>query len=116
MLRVTAATGAGATRGQIRQTECRTPNINHEKLGGLVCLICTRHKPECEYFCCQGLQEDGTMKRILLASAAVMAMAGLIGAASAADLPRQQQMYKAPAYVAPVFNWTGFYVGVNGGG
>lgn len=33
-------------------------------------------------------------------------------AANAADLPS----YKAPAYVAPLYaNWTGFYVGLNGG-
>ena len=56
------------------------------------------------------------MKRILLASVGVMAMAGLMGAASAADLPRQTPMYKAPAYVAPINNWTGFYIGLNGGG
>jgi outer membrane immunogenic protein len=55
------------------------------------------------------------MKRILLAFVGMSAMAGL-GTASAADLPRQAPAYKAPAYVAPVFNWTGFYVGVNGGG
>ena len=23
---------------------------------------------------------------------------------------------KAPAYIAPIYNWTGFYVGINGGG
>ena len=56
------------------------------------------------------------MKRILLASVGLMAMAGLMGTASAADLPRQQPIYKAPAYVSPVFIWTGFYVGLNGGG
>jgi outer membrane immunogenic protein len=55
------------------------------------------------------------MKRILLASAGVLAMAGLVGAAHAADLPRQM-VTKAPVYVAPYYNWTGFYVGVNGGG
>jgi outer membrane immunogenic protein len=34
-------------------------------------------------------------------------------AAHAADLPRG---YKAPAFVAPAYaNWTGFYVGINGG-
>ena len=35
-------------------------------------------------------------------------------AAQAADLP--QPSYKAPAYVGPSYaNWTGFYVGLNGG-
>jgi len=35
-------------------------------------------------------------------------------AARAADLPSPS--YKAPAYVAPAYaNWTGFYVGINGG-
>jgi outer membrane immunogenic protein len=34
--------------------------------------------------------------------------------AQAADLP--QPSYKAPAYVGPAYaNWTGFYVGINGG-
>ena len=52
------------------------------------------------------------MKRFLLASAGVLAMVSL---ANAADLPRP--MYtKAPPMVAPYYNWTGFYVGINGGG
>ncbi len=34
--------------------------------------------------------------------------------ASAADLPRQQMPYKAPAYVT-AYNWTGFYLGAHGG-
>jgi outer membrane immunogenic protein len=40
-----------------------------------------------------------------------------IGAAPAlaADLPARTYT-KAPVVVAPVYNWTGFYVGVNGGG
>jgi len=54
------------------------------------------------------------MKRVILASAGVLAM--FATAASAADLPRRQAMpTKAPSYVAP-YNWTGFYVGINGGG
>jgi outer membrane immunogenic protein len=56
------------------------------------------------------------MKRILRASMAVGALAGFIGSAIAADLPRQAPIYKAPAYMAPVFNWTGAYIGINGGG
>jgi outer membrane immunogenic protein len=55
------------------------------------------------------------MKRFLLASAAVLALAGLVGQADAADLPRQVYT-KAPPMLAPYYNWTGFYLGVNGGG
>lgn len=55
------------------------------------------------------------MKKALLAGvgfAALALMAG--GAANAADLPRRMPV-KAPAYVSPVYDWTGFYVGLNGG-
>jgi outer membrane immunogenic protein len=44
---------------------------------------------------------------------AVVALLTASAAAQAADLP---QSYKAPAYVAPAYaNWTGFYLGLNGG-
>jgi outer membrane immunogenic protein len=56
------------------------------------------------------------MKRIILASASALALAGAIGVAQAADLPRQM-VTRAPApYVVPVYNWTGLYLGINGGG
>jgi outer membrane immunogenic protein len=55
------------------------------------------------------------MKRLLFASTAVLGLAGLLGSAQAADLPRQMAT-KAPPYVAPYYNWTGFYLGINGGG
>ena len=55
------------------------------------------------------------MKKFLLASAGILAMSVI--AASAADLPRQRMPAKAePVYVPPVWNWSGFYVGINGGG
>lgn len=56
------------------------------------------------------------MKRLVLAGVSALALVTMMGAANAADLPRRNAMpTKAPAYAAP-YNWTGFYVGVNGGG
>lgn len=52
------------------------------------------------------------MKKLALAlSIFAMSAAG----ASAADLAPQTYT-KAPALVAPIYNWTGFYVGLNAGG
>lgn len=51
------------------------------------------------------------MKKILLASIAAIA---LTAPAAAADLPARA--YKAPPpVVAPIYNWTGFYIGANAG-
>jgi outer membrane immunogenic protein len=50
-------------------------------------------------------------KLIVTAAVAVSAMLG-VGAASAADLPLKAMPYAAPA---PVFSWTGCYVGVHAG-
>ena len=56
------------------------------------------------------------MKRILLAGTSALAVLSMAFAAHAADLPRRQSMpTKAPAYVAPAHQWTGFYAGINGG-
>ncbi len=56
------------------------------------------------------------MKRLVLAGLGALAMATMMTAANAADLPRRQAVMptKAPMYEAP-YNWTGFYVGINGG-
>ncbi len=54
------------------------------------------------------------MKKLLLASASILTL-GVVSA-SAADLPRHQAMpEKAPVYLPPPYNWTGFYAGINGG-
>jgi outer membrane immunogenic protein len=52
------------------------------------------------------------MKKILIGAIALVAGGT---SALAADLPARTYT-KAPVMVAPVYNWTGFYVGVNGGG
>jgi len=52
------------------------------------------------------------MKKVLLAAL----MAGVASTAMAADLPsRKAPMAPAPVYAPPIFSWTGFYVGLNGG-
>jgi outer membrane immunogenic protein len=55
------------------------------------------------------------MKRFVGAGVGLLAALVLAMPASAADLPRGSMPYKAPAYY-PGYNWTGFYIGVNGGG
>jgi outer membrane immunogenic protein len=55
------------------------------------------------------------MKTLLLAAAGLTAVA--IAPALAADLPARTPAYaKAPAIVEPIYNWSGFYIGINGGG
>ncbi|QWG20627.1 outer membrane beta-barrel protein [Bradyrhizobium sediminis] len=51
------------------------------------------------------------MKKFALAAAAIFAL--FTGAASAADMAVKARPVVAPA---PVFSWTGFYIGVHGGG
>ena len=52
------------------------------------------------------------MKKILLSVSALAAL-GMVTPASAADLP--QRAYKAPPMIAPIYDWTGFYIGGNAG-
>ncbi len=52
------------------------------------------------------------IRSILLASVALVSVSAL---ASAADLPTRMAAPAPVAYAAPVFTWTGFYVGVNAG-
>ena len=52
------------------------------------------------------------MKSVLVASVAALALAGGLVSANAADIQQRQMVTKAPAYVAPVYNWTGPYIGI----
>ncbi len=54
------------------------------------------------------------MKKLLLSTVAIAALSA--GSALAADLPaRTVHKAAAPAMVAAAYNWSGFYLGVNGG-
>jgi outer membrane immunogenic protein len=54
------------------------------------------------------------MKKILLGAASLIAMAA-VAPASAADLAARPYT-KAPPMVAAIYDWSGFYIGINGGG
>src|SRR5262245_49562444 len=51
------------------------------------------------------------MNSVVVSCVALLALAG--GSATATDLPRYYQ--PGPAY-NPIYTWTGFYLGINGGG
>jgi outer membrane immunogenic protein len=55
------------------------------------------------------------MRRFATVGAGLLSIAVFSGAAHAADLPARLYT-KAPAMAAPVYDWAGFYVGLNGGG
>lgn len=64
--------------------------------------------------CLPTLSETKIMKKFLLATVALAAFAA---PALGADLgARPYYNNKAPAYVAPIYNWTGFYIGGHIGG
>lgn len=53
------------------------------------------------------------MKRIVFA---FVALAATVANAAAADLARRGPIYAPPPAYLPIYNWTGFYNGINGGG
>src|SRR3979411_685322 len=55
------------------------------------------------------------MRRFAIIGAGLLSVSGFTGAALGADLPARTYT-KAPAVVAPVYDWSGFYIGLNGGG
>src|SRR5271169_5852103 len=62
------------------------------------------------------LLETRTMKKFLLATVALVALGATVPAL-AADLGARPYSYnKAPVYAAPIYNWTGFYIGGHLGG
>jgi outer membrane immunogenic protein len=58
--------------------------------------------------------EMATMNRLLQGAVGLVALS-LAAPALAADLPARTYT-KAPVVVAPVYDWSGFYIGLNGGG
>src|ERR1700730_15272370 len=61
------------------------------------------------------LLETRLMKKFLLATVALVALGAAVPAL-AADLGARAPYTKAPVYAAPIYNWTGFYIGGHVGG
>src|SRR5471030_1963439 len=55
------------------------------------------------------------MKKFLLGTVALVALGATVPAL-AADLAARPAYTKAPIYMAPIYNWTGFYIGGHVGG
>jgi len=58
--------------------------------------------------------EAGTMRKFFLTVAGLAAF-GAASSAVAADLPARTYT-KAPPMIAAIYDWSGFYIGANGGG
>ncbi|OKO68782.1 membrane protein [Bradyrhizobium sp. NAS80.1] len=54
------------------------------------------------------------MHRLIIVGAGLLSIVATASAASAADLAARPYS-KAPPVVAPTYNWSGFYIGLNGG-
>ena len=54
------------------------------------------------------------MKKFLLATVGLVAL-GMAAPASAADLAARPYTKAPPPMIAPIYDWTGFYIGANGG-
>ena len=54
------------------------------------------------------------MKKFLLGTVGLVAL-GMAAPAVAADLAARPYNQAAPVMVAPMYDWSGFYIGVNGG-
>ena len=55
-----------------------------------------------------------TMKKFLLGTVGLVAF-GMAAPATAADLAPYTKAPLPALYVTPIYNWTGFYIGANGG-
>jgi outer membrane immunogenic protein len=54
------------------------------------------------------------MKKFLLGTVGLVAL-GMAAPATAADLAPYTKAPPPAPYVAPIYDWTGFYIGANGG-
>jgi outer membrane immunogenic protein len=58
---------------------------------------------------------ENSMKKFLLGAVGLVAM-GMAAPVSAADLAARPYTKAPPPMIAPIYDWSGFYIGVNGGG
>src|SRR5262249_10461924 len=87
----------------MRETAQQTPTINFLRGRNITALLTDSVLIFAEDY--RGV----IMKKLILGTVALSA-AGLVNVASAADMP-----LKAPAVAPVIYNWTGCYIGANGG-
>jgi outer membrane immunogenic protein len=93
-------------------TTARAPNIRRARSTLRPHSALTRRSGNLPEF-----KTEAEMKRLLLSMTAIAALAIASQAAIAADMPARQPLppQMPVKAVAPIFNWSGFYVGVHGG-
>src|SRR5580692_5528299 len=71
-----------------------------------------RHRPERRRKKRSNTMKANTMKKFLLGTVGLIALAA---PASAADLAPRPYTKAPPPMISPVYDWSGFYIGINGG-
>src|SRR5262249_9353796 len=87
-----------------------SPHSNVERRHSPSMLILQRHRPEKS-----SIHGRTVMRNLALINLCIATSVLAVSSASAADIGSRSAP-REPSYVSPVYNWTGAYLGINGGG
>src|SRR6478735_6994160 len=94
--------------------ECCTSETAYPRNRGYSCLGNLKGAPAEPSLHAADNKEDRMMKKFLLGTVGLLAL-GMAAPATAADLAARPYTKAPPPMVAPIYDWTGFYIGGNGG-